>query len=102
MRKIALITTVIGLGVLLIFLFSTPKEIESLDGIRAGTLVSIQGRVSEERELSFGKTFQINKVKIFCECKKSYDKKEVFVLGVVEDYYELRVKVLEIKIIDNE
>ena len=60
MRKFALIITIIGLGVLLIMLFIKPKEIDSLENIRRGTLVSINGIVSEEKSFQFGKTFKIN------------------------------------------
>jgi len=100
MRKIALVISIIGIGALLALLFSQPKEVNSLENLKAGTLVSVKGIVSEEKDLSFGKTFLIKQIPIFCECKESYEKKEVLVIGIVENYYELRVRVLEIKEID--
>ena len=101
MRKFALIITIIGVGVLLIMLFIKPKEIDSLENIRRGTLVSINGIVSEEKSFQFGKTFKINKIPVFCECKQIYENKEVSAIGIVEDYYELRVRILKIEFIGN-
>ena len=102
MRKWALIITIIGLCILLFLLFSKPKEIDSLENIQRGTLVSIKGIVSEEKSFQFGKTFKVNKIPVFCECNLLYNEKKVKAIGVVEDYYDLRVRILEIKIIDNE
>ncbi len=101
MRKWAIIIAIIGLGILLAMLFNNPVKISSLEKMRAGTLVSLQGTVSKEKESSFGKTFSIDNIPVFCECKKVYANKKVSAIGIVEDYYELRVRVLEIKIIDS-
>ncbi len=101
MRKIALIIAIICLGILLALLFSKPKTIDSLENTRKGTLVSINGEVSEEKTLSFGKTFKIGKIPVFCECEQIYENKKVKAQGIVEDYYELRVRILKIEIIDN-
>ncbi len=99
MRKIAIIIAIVGIGTLLILLFRNPLEITSLQNIRIGTLVSFEGIVSTEKTMSFGKNLIIDEIPTFCECKKSYLEKKVSVIGIVENYYSLRVRVLEIKII---
>ncbi len=99
MRKISLIVSILGISILLIYLFTKPIEINSLKEIKIGTLVNVKGQVSEEKELSFGKTFKINNVSIFCKCQQNYQGENVEVTGIVEDYYELRVKVMKIKFI---
>ena len=78
-------------------LFRTPIKINSIENIKKGTLVYIEGIVSDEKDLSFGKTFIVNEIPVFCTCSKRYENKNISVLGVVEDYYELRVKAISIK-----
>lgn len=100
MRKISLTLSIIGIATLLLFLFQDPKETKTIDSSKVGELVKISGQVSNERELSFGKTFNIREIKVFCECKRNYEQEYVEIIGVVEDYYELRVNVLKIKAIN--
>ena len=83
-------------------LFKTPIEIESIEDVAPGTLVYLKGIVSNEKELSFGKTFLVDKIPIFCTCSKKYENKRVEILGIVENYYELRVKTLEIRVYPEE
>ncbi len=99
MRKISLIVAILGLSILLLYLFTKPIEVNSLKEIKAGTIVKVKGQVSNEKEFSFGKTFNINNITIFCKCQQNYAGKNIEVTGIVEDYYELRVKATKIKFI---
>ena len=97
MRRIAIIVSILGLGILLALTIRKPIEINSIENLKAGTLITLEGIVSEEKDFSFGKIFRIGEIPAFCECKKSYEGKKVSAIGVVEDYYTLRVHILEIK-----
>jgi hypothetical protein len=101
MRKLAIIISIIGLSLLLSQLFTKPLEVSSIENIKVGTLVKIKGNVSEEKDFSFAKTFKVNNTSIICDCKSSYVNKEVEIIGIIEDYYELRVNVLKIKVIQD-
>ncbi len=99
MRKLSLIISILGLSILLLYLFAKPIEVNSLNEIKTGTIVKVKGQVSNEKEFSFGKTFNINNITIFCKCQQNYNGEHIEVTGMVEDYYELRIKSFKIKVL---
>lgn len=100
MRRIALIVGIIGLGLLVSFLISSGKEVNNLEGLIVGEVVSISGIVDQERSFGTGKLIIINEIPVFCECYLEYVGKEVFVTGMVERFPEtLRIRAFKIEII---
>lgn len=101
MRRIAFIIGIIGLGFLVGFLLVEGFNIENLDGLIVGDIVSISGMVEEERKFGSGKLMVVGDIQIYCECENYYSGKNVFVEGVIERFPEdLRIKALYIKVLD--
>ena len=99
MRKFAFIVAIIGLGVLLGFLLRGPRNVSSLDGLLVGTVVSVEGYVSEERNFGSGKLLIIDEIPVFCECSRSYLGSLVKITGVVERFPDnLRVRAFSVNI----
>ncbi len=98
MRRFVLSAAVVGLGFLVALLLRSPAPVSSLKDLLPGIVVSLEGVASDWRFASYGSSFSINSIPIFCECSQSYEGIRVHVVGVVERYPErLRVHVLSIK-----
>lgn len=101
MRRIALVTGILGLGLIVAFLINEPIRVESLDGLIVGEVVSISGIVGEQRKFGNGQLLIIKEIPVFCECNKEYVGRHVIIEGIVERFPEnLRIKVFTIKVLD--
>lgn len=101
MRRIALIVGITGLGFLVAFLLVDGLNVESIDNLEVGDVVSLSGIVESERKFGSGKLLIINEVPVFCECYGNYSGKKVFVEGMIERFPEdLRIKAFYIEILD--
>lgn len=101
MRRISLIVGVVGLAFLVGFLLIDGFEVNDLDGLIVGDVVSVSGIVEQQRDFGNGILITIGNIPVFCECFEEYLGKRVFVDGIVERFPEdLRVKAFFIKIID--
>ncbi|MBS3084175.1 hypothetical protein J4423_05195 [Candidatus Pacearchaeota archaeon] len=100
MLKIAFITAIIGLGLLVALLLKEPVFVETLDGLVVGEVISIKGIVDEERKFGSGKLLIVGDILVFCECSKNYIGLNVVVSGVIERFPEdLRVRAFSVKVI---
>lgn len=101
MRKIALIITIIGLGILMELLIKEPRVVNSIDEVDIGETVRLEGIVEQERKFGNGKILMIDEISVFCECKGSYSGKKVYVEGIIEKFPDdLRIRAFKIQILD--
>ncbi|MBM3232269.1 hypothetical protein FJZ21_02740 [Candidatus Pacearchaeota archaeon] len=101
MRRTALIIGILGLGILVAFLLTDGLEVQNLDGLNVGEIVSIRGLVEQERKFGTGKLLIVNEIPVFCECENDYLGKNVAVEGIVERFPEdLRLRAFIIEVLD--
>ena len=101
MRKTALIIGIMGLGLLIAILLKDPKSISSLDNLKIGEVVRVEGLVENQRKFSTGQLLIIDEMPVYCECQNSYVGKSVSIEGIIEKFPDdLRIKAFKIQILD--
>ena len=91
MRYIALCVAIAGIFVLIgLLVFTSPRVVDDLEGLRVKERVIVQGVVSNERMGESYTSFIVNNVSVRCTCKGGFEGTSVRVEGFVEEYQEKR------------
>jgi len=102
MRRISFIFAILGIFLLIVFLFFIPnkelKNVKDLNKTINNEKVILSGVVQNEKTSNKFRLFNINKINVICSGCKSYSGKFVKIKGVIDDYEgKKEVRVLEIQ-----
>lgn len=97
MRRAALLVCVTGILVLFLFLFQSPEDFSEDKAYGLKESVSLSGVVSAERRTGALLVMTVNNMTLVCRCEGSFLKKNVSVVGFMDEYKQQRqIRVLRI------